>query len=75
LPFSPQMKLPPCFHHWDHKGNYVQWHSLTTVDVWKAPLWTTPPPPHELNKIIKKSFFPSFFFFCSFIYGVIWKAR
>jgi hypothetical protein len=35
LPFSLQMKLlpPRCFHHWDHKGKYVQWHSLTTVNV------------------------------------------
>lgn len=41
LLFSLQMKLPPCFHHWDHhKGKYEQWHSLTTVDVWRAPLWT-----------------------------------
>lgn len=53
------------------QGKYIQWHSLTTVDVWKAPLWT----PwkrmktylHELNKIIKKSFF-SFFFFSFFFF-------
>jgi hypothetical protein len=52
------------------QGKYVQLHSLTTVDVWKAPLWT----PwkmmktylHELNKIIKKSFFFLFFFFLLF---------
>jgi hypothetical protein len=51
---------------------YLQLHSLTTIDVWKAPLWTPRKMMktylHESNKIIKKSFF-------SFIYGVIWKAR
>jgi len=61
------------------QGKYVQLHSLTTIDVWKAPLWTPRKMMktylHELNKYIKKSFFSFLFSFCSFIYGVVWKAR
>jgi hypothetical protein len=74
LPFSLQMKLPPWFHHCDHKAstyNGTLWQPLMYEKHLFEPPWKMMKTYlHELNEIIKKSFFS---FFLNFLLFYLWS--